>query len=244
MSHGCFCVIDGIDGCGKSTQAKLLAAHLSQHLQVPVHQFRDPGTTAAGEAIREILLHKKEIDLCPAAQVALFLAARAQVWHDCIRPALERGEVVICDRWSSSTVAYQVYGEMFETKLTNLTRDELALKVWRMSNMLSGRPDFTLILDLDPEAAIQRVESNDRYESKGLPYATALRHGYQQYTELEEASGMLKIDVLDTPLHVFAEIRRYLGSAPIWCRPEVRDALAKPFDPAASCQAAGLQPEP
>jgi len=103
---GKFIVLDGPDGCGKTTQAKLLAQWL-QEQGVPTELFRDPGGTAIGEKIRQILLNSEHIAMSTATEVLLYMAARAQLWAEKIAPALKDNRCVVLDRWLSSTCAYQ-----------------------------------------------------------------------------------------------------------------------------------------
>ncbi|MFQ6036401.1 MAG: dTMP kinase, partial [Sedimentisphaerales bacterium] len=110
--RGKFIVLDGPDGCGKTTQTKLLADWL-QKQGVPIVSFRDPGDTTIGEKIRKILLSHEHSTMSTAAEVLLYMAARAQLWQEKIVPALKENKCVILDRWLSSTCAYQGYAGGF-----------------------------------------------------------------------------------------------------------------------------------
>ena len=103
-----FIVLDGPDGCGKSTQAKMLADWISKE-GIETLSFRDPGTTVIGEAIRRILLDPVNKEMDARTELSLYMAARAQLWAQKIKPALKKGKCVLLDRWLSSTCAYQGY---------------------------------------------------------------------------------------------------------------------------------------
>jgi dTMP kinase len=109
---GRFIVLDGPDGCGKSSQARLLMDWL-QSQGVPTVGFRDPGATVIGEKIREILLSPAHEAMTTSAEVLLYMAARVQLWAEKIKPALSEGQCVVLDRWLSSTCAYQGYAGGF-----------------------------------------------------------------------------------------------------------------------------------
>ncbi len=140
-----FIVLDGVEGCGKSTQARLLAKALTQR-GCDVVTTHEPGGTPAGERIREVLLDPA-LSMAALTEVLLFCASRAQHVAKVIRPALEDGKVVVCDRFSASTAAYQGYaGDLGFATFQKL--DELATG--------GLHPDMTIILDLDPQVGIQR----------------------------------------------------------------------------------------
>ena len=175
--QGKFIVLDGPDGCGKSTQAKLLAEWL-QKQDVPAVSFRDPGDTAIGEKIRQILLNPEHLAMSTPAEVLLYMAARVQLWTEKIEPALERNRCVVLDRWLSSTCAYQGYaGDFGMDKVINIAQDCLK-KVW---------PDLTIILDIDPKIGLARLQREfDRIEQKGDGYHQKVREGFLQLAEQQE----------------------------------------------------------
>jgi dTMP kinase len=169
--RGRFIVIDGVDGCGKSTQARLLA----EALGVPARlHLREPGSTGVGERLRELLLCR-DFDLGPAVETLLFAAARRQMLEELVSPALERGEDVVCERFNPSTYAYQaVAGELDEQQVLSL------LSTWANS----PRPDLVVLLDLDVEqAAARRGAATDRIEDKGLEFQRRVAEGYRRYAE-------------------------------------------------------------
>ena len=164
-----FIVLDGPDGCGKSTQAQLLAQWVNQHNVVSA-TFRDPGTTAIGEKIRRILLNPENKKMSTRTELLLYMAARAQLWQEEIKPALHQGKCVIMDRWLSSTCAYQGYAGRFGI--------ENIIEIARVSLERSW-PNITVILDIDIETAWQRLDKQlDRMEQKGRQYHQKVREGF------------------------------------------------------------------
>jgi dTMP kinase len=166
---GHFIVLDGPDGCGKSTQARLLAEWIAGH-GTEVVSYRDPGTTVIGEKIRDILLDPSHTAMGDNVEVLLYMAARAQLWREHIGPDLERGRCVVMDRWLSSTCAYQgCAGGFGIDKVLRIAEDALE-RVW---------PDATIILDIDTATARGRMNRDlDRMEQKGNDYHTCVREGF------------------------------------------------------------------
>ncbi len=164
-----FIVLDGPDGCGKSTQAKLVMSRLEE-MDVETEMFRDPGTTAIGEKIRHILLNPEHNVMSTQTELLLYMAARAQLWEEKIKPALLRKKCVILDRWLSSTCAYQGYAGGFGIdNVIKLAASSLE-RVW---------PDLTIILDVDLAAARPRLKPQlDRMEQKGDEYHEKVRQGF------------------------------------------------------------------
>ena len=174
---GKFIVLDGPDGCGKTTQAKLLAQWL-QEQGVPTELFRDPGGTAIGEKIRQILLNSEHIAMSTATEVLLYMAARAQLWAEKIAPALKDNRCVVLDRWLSSTCAYQgCAGGFGMEKIIKIAADCLE-RVW---------PDLTIILDVDLETGANRLKAQpDRMEQKGKEYHQRVREGFLELAKSRE----------------------------------------------------------
>jgi dTMP kinase len=168
-----FIVLDGVEGCGKSTQARLLAEALQQQ-GVKVVLTHEPGGTAVGEAVRGLLLDPAFADMHELTETFLFCAARAQHLLEVIRPALESGKAVICDRFASSTYVYQGYaggvGPEAVTALNDLATGGL-------------QPDLLIVLDLDPSVGRRRKQSDatDRIEQKPLDFHQAVRDGFLDY---------------------------------------------------------------
>ncbi len=164
-----FIVFDGGEGCGKSTQAK----RLQQALESTGNRtllVRDPGTTRIGEMVRSILLDPDHDEMAMRAEMLLYMAARAQMMKETILPALADGVTVLCDRFVSSTLAYQLGGD-------GLTADEIRA-VGQIA--IGGRwPDLTLILDMPAEASIARVtRAKDRIEQRPIEYHRRVRANY------------------------------------------------------------------
>jgi dTMP kinase len=180
---GRFIVLDGPDGCGKSTQTQLLAKWFADH-GVEISVFRDPGTTAIGEKIRQILLNPEHIAMSTRAELLLYMAARAQLWAEKIAPVLEAGKCVLLDRWLSSTCAYQGHAGGFTmAKVIKIAEDCLE-RPW---------PDLTIVLDIDFETAARRFNRQlDRMEQKGADYHKKVREGF-----LELAGSRKDFAVID-----------------------------------------------
>jgi len=174
---GKFIVLDGPDGCGKSTQTELLA-DWTRHQGVGVEWFRDPGDTVIGEKIRQILLDPEHNRIDTRTELLLYMAARAQLWAEKIKPALDTGKCVLLDRWLSSTCAYQGYAGGFGIdKVIAIATDSLE-RTW---------PDLTIIIDVDLETAFSRLGKKlDRMEQKGKDYHQKVREGFLKLTEGQE----------------------------------------------------------
>ncbi len=164
-----FISLDGIDGAGKSTQIDLLRQYLESK-GAAVVCFRDPGSTKLGESIREILLHREDISIANTSEMLLYMAARAQLVAEQLRPALQSGFTVICDRFLLANIVYQgVAG--------GLDVDEL----WAVGKCATGglAPDVTIVLDIDPEVAVKRLKRGpDRLEKRGIEYFRLVRNGF------------------------------------------------------------------
>lgn len=171
---GRFLVLDGPDGCGKSSHARMLREWLESQ-GVATAGFRDPGATVIGEKIREILLSPAHDAMTTPAEVLLYMAARVQLWAEEIKPALKAGKCVIMDRWLSSTCAYQGYAGGFGVeKVIEIGQASLE-RVW---------PDLTIILDVDLRTAAGRLKRElDRMERKGDHYHSRVREGFLKLAE-------------------------------------------------------------
>ena len=177
-----FITLDGIDGGGKSTQIARLANWLSDQ-GFDVLTVRDPGSTKLGEAVREILLHRQEIPLASQAEMLLYMACRAQMVHEVIRPALSEGKVVISDRYLLANVVYQGCGGGLDVE-----------ELWSVGEVATGglNPDLTLVLDLPVPVALARVgEKTDRLESRGVDYYQRVRDGFLR--ELHRGGKVTKV---------------------------------------------------
>ena len=172
---GKFITFEGGEGCGKSTQIKLLSAYLEGR-GYDVLQVREPGGTAVGERIREILLAKESDGLDPMAELMLYEAARAQIVQEVIRPALEQGKIVLCDRFYDSTVAYQGYGRGLDVQL-----------IHRLNSAATAglAPDLTVLFMIDPAEGLRRAMGatggdgqGDRIEAAGLAFHQRVLEGF------------------------------------------------------------------
>ncbi len=173
MSEGRFIVLEGPDGSGKSTQAALLVTALRDR-GLPVDHLRDPGGTAAGDAIRAVLLGGIPMDR--ATETFLFLASRAQLVAERIRPALAAGRVVVCERYFHSTLVYQ--GLAADVAPDALERLRAAVE----ASADGVLPDLVLVLDVDPAAGLRRIGDGgralDRIERRGPDFQHRVREGY------------------------------------------------------------------
>jgi len=166
---GRFIVLDGPDGCGKTTQTKLLTQRL-QVEGVPTNNFRDPGDTTIGEKIRQILLNPEHIAMSTQTEVLLYMAARAQLWQEKIAPSLRDKKCVVLDRWVSSTCAYQGHAGGFGMHNVIKVAADCLARLW---------PDLTIILDADPEVCAGRLPAKlDRIEAKPREYHQKVREGF------------------------------------------------------------------
>lgn len=171
MREGLFIVLEGVEGAGKSTQARLLSGWMGGS-GIPYTLAREPGGTPVGEAIRSIVLDKGDLTMPAETELLLILAARAAFCQDVVRPALEDGRVVLADRFDFSTFAYQGYGR------------GLDLSEVRRANALATRglePDLILVLDLPVEEGMKRKGGGggeDRIEREGGRFLRRVRDGY------------------------------------------------------------------
>jgi dTMP kinase len=174
--EGCFIVLEGPDGAGKSVQARLLADRLGAR-GLTVTYTREPGGTGLGEQVRRIINDPGPTPRGPKADVLLFSAARAQHVDEVIRPALEAGHVVVCDRYATSTMAYQGYGSGMDLDLLR-----------RIGDWVTGglQPERVVLLDISPQAGLERRAAGDadqltRWEDESrfdLAFHARVRAGY------------------------------------------------------------------
>lgn len=171
---GYFISFEGGEGCGKSTQIKALAKNLEARGR-EVLLTREPGGTPLGEALRNLIQHDSEGQaMCPQAELLLFAASRAQLAREVIQPALDAGKIVLCDRYLDSTTVYQGVARALDPA-----------EVAAINQFATGtvRPHCTLLLDLDPETGLERVQARskgalDRMEREPLEFFQAVRQGY------------------------------------------------------------------
>lgn len=169
MAGSRFIVMDGPDGCGKTTQTRILSENLA-HSGLRVLTVRDPGATRVGEKVRSILLDRAHTELTPMAECLLFMASRAQLISEKVRPALADGQIVLCERWVTSTVCYQGYAGGLDPEV-----------IWRLGEIATAGlvPDLTLILDVDVEQGLRRISGvPDLVESRSLQFHRKVREGF------------------------------------------------------------------
>ncbi len=172
---GLFITLEGADGCGKTTQLKLLKEYLEQK-GFTVVVTREPGAIGLGQEIRKLLLHYDGY-ISPKCEAFMFLADRAQHIDTIVKPSAESGKIVLCDRHTDSTIAYQGYG-----------RGEDIEKLKYLNNLATGEfnPDLTLVYDVDIETAIKRRgDDRDRMEQEGKEFQLKVQQGYREIAKHE-----------------------------------------------------------
>jgi len=179
---GMFITFEGPEGSGKTTHIQWLAATLTAAGQ-PVITAREPGDTSLGNAVRALLLEQTANPPCARAEALLFSAARAQLVDEVIRPALNGGRIILCDRYADSTLAYQGYGRQLDVSALQELTDFATAGV---------TPHLTLLLDIDPQIGLQRKQSGgqaewNRLDAQTLAFHQAVRRGYLQLAQNEPA---------------------------------------------------------
>jgi len=208
MKKGLFITFEGLEGCGKTTQAKMLFDFLIKQ-RIPSIYTKEPGGTKIGDKIRKILLDQKNDGMDYKTEMLLFLASRAENVRLIILPALEEGKVVISDRFYDSTTSYQGYGRDIDLKI-----------IKHLNSLVVGKaiPDLTFILDIDPYEGLRRSASfgnsrEMRFEEEfmnkkiigGKLFLERVRHGYYQLSH--EEKGRIKIiDANRSKEDIFEEI--------------------------------------
>jgi dTMP kinase len=191
-----FISLEGVDGSGKSTQAKLLVEALGPETLA----IREPGGTAAAERIRD-LLADPALEIDPFAELLLFSAARADLVSRVIRPALEAGQTVVADRFADSSVAYQGGARGLGTSHVLSLTDTVIDGLW---------PDLTLLLKVDPETGLGRAESDDRFEAEGLELQRAVAEAYEEIAIIA-SDRVVVIDAEGTVEEVHARVMEAIG---------------------------------
>ena len=174
-----FITFEGGEGVGKSTQCQLLARRLENTLKKNVVQTREPGGTELGEALRAVLLDPKVPAMSETSELLLMFAARAEHLARLIKPALANGNIVICDRFTDASFAYQGGGRGVDSH-----------KIEKLENLVQGsfNPDLTILLDLDPELGLQRAAERgekDRFEQEKLQFFQRVRAAYLHRAEAQ-----------------------------------------------------------
>jgi dTMP kinase len=203
---GLFFSIDGGDGVGKSTQGELFCQWLRGQGREVV-ACRDPGSTKLGDAVREILLNRHDLEIHRRSEMLLYMAARAQMVEEIIRPALEQGKIVVSDRYLLANVVYQGYGGGLDVET-----------LWQVGRVSTGglMPDLTIVLDLPAKTATGRINRQlDRMEQQGAAFHARVREGF--LTEAGRRPGIVVINAAASIDEVQDAIRqaaeKFVGSS-------------------------------
>lgn len=200
--QGKLITFEGCDGCGKSTQLRLLSAYLTEK-GVPHVFTREPGGGKISEAIRQLLLDGKNSEMTDECEALLYAAARVQHLSDKVAPALQEGKLVVCDRYVDSSLAYQAYARGLGTEFVE------SINAFALKNYL---PTVTIFIDLTPEAAFKRkhgADENDRLEQAGIEFHKRVYAGYDALAKAHP-ERIARIDGEQTPQAVFQAVLRVL----------------------------------
>lgn len=199
QKKGYFITFEGADGCGKTTQTKLVQEYLEAK-GYEVIWTREPGSKGLGQNIRELLLHY-DGEVAPRCEAFLFLADRSQHIEHLIKPAVKEGKIVICDRHTDSTIAYQGYG-----------RGEDIEQLTYLNNLATNgmKPDLTLVFDVSTETAQQRVgDEKDRMESAGIEFHKKVRSGYIEIAQ-KDPKRVKIVNANNSIEEVFTETKKFI----------------------------------
>jgi dTMP kinase len=194
---GSFIVFEGGECSGKSTQSNLLFKFLQQE-NIPVELIKNPGTTPLGKSVREILLNNTQINLTPKEELFLYLTGHSSLVRDCIRPALEEGKVIISDRWTDSTLAYQGYGSGLDLDMVKKFCDYATDGL---------RPDIGIFLDIPHNIMLERIKDKtlDKMEGRGVEFHKRVNDGFRKISKSRDY--LKKFDGTGTIEEIFSEIR-------------------------------------
>lgn len=202
MKKGLLITVEGTDGAGKSTQIDFINKYFKKEGRRPIF-IREPGSTAIGEKIRDILLDKKYDNMSYITEMMLYAAARAQLVEEIIKPSLEKGQVVICDRFLDSSIAYQGYGRQLGDVVMEVNRHAIQGII----------PDLTILLDIPVEISRNRMMKNgcdsDRIEAQSINFHDKVVRGYRELAR-KFPDRIKKIEGNRTVEEVSREIERYL----------------------------------
>jgi dTMP kinase len=197
---GKFITLEGSEGSGKSTQSALIADYLKKAGH-DLLQLREPGGVKISEAIRNLLLDAKNVDMSNECETLLYMAARGQIVHEVILPALKSGKIIICDRFLDSTIAYQGYGNGVDISFIKL-----------LGKFVTGgvTPDLTLLFDIETEQGLSRTNAQkDRIELRPLEYHNKVRQGYLALAA--DDPRRIKVIKVDAPKEeIFERVRAHL----------------------------------
>ncbi len=207
-----FITFEGIEGCGKSTQIKLLKTHLTD-LGNEVLVTLEPGGSRIGKTLRKLLLTMDSTDLTGESELFLYLADRAQHVSQVILPAIKQGKVVLSDRFADSTVAYQGYGRGLDPKLLHTLNEVAVAGHW---------PDLTIVLDLETEMGLKRALTRNlkegltvdegRFEAESIAFHNRVREGYLTLAALHQ-DRIKVVEASLAPDQVFELIRQSVDAA-------------------------------
>jgi len=180
-----FITFEGSEGCGKSTQARALWRKLAR-LSIPAELTQEPGGTPLGNQLRSVLKKRRQDEISPLAELLLFAACRTQLVNEVIRPNLQQGKVVICDRFADSTTAYQGYGRGLDLEAIKEINDLATHGI---------KPGLTILLDIPTQKGLGRKQNkaNDRFEAEDIAFHNRVRNGYLKLAA-EEPERWLVID--------------------------------------------------
>ncbi|MFW6415477.1 MAG: dTMP kinase [Thermodesulfobacteriota bacterium] len=200
---------EGIEGCGKSTQARMLYEWIREKGHNPLLS-REPGSSPLGEKLRAILLSRESGDISPLSELFLYLADRAEHVQQLVKPALDEDRIVIIDRYVDSTLVYQGYGRGFELPFLQQLNARASCHVW---------PTLTFLLDLPPEKGLQRAKSRNvenaveieegRFEAESWKFHQKIRNGYLELAR-QEQDRFVVLDALEPAESVFESVKNSL----------------------------------
>jgi len=207
---GIFITFEGPEGCGKTTQSKLLADLLAS-MGYNVILTHEPGGTNIGEKIRKMLLDHQNGEMLPFCELFLFLASRYQLVNEIIKKQLDSGNIVICSRYTDATLAYQGYGRGIDLNILKRLNDVATCGIY---------PDLTILLDMEPESGLMRINERiepkketliasvekDRIEEEQIEFHKKVREGYLDLL-LKDPERIKKIDADDTMENVQAKVK-------------------------------------
>ena len=201
-----FITFEGIEGTGKTTQIQNIKKYFESRGK-EVFLTMEPGGSRVGRELRKMLLHVDNKDLTPLTELFLYLADRAQHVAQVIRPELEAGKVVLCDRFADSTIVYQGYGRGLDTTMLQQLNEAAVAGLW---------PDLTIILDIDPEVGLKRATDRNiedgkamdegRFEAEHISFHKRIREGYLTWAALNR-DRIRVADASSSPNDVFERIK-------------------------------------
>ena len=203
MSKGLFITIEGPDGSGKSTQIQYMKEYFEAN-HIPCLFTREPGGTPIGEKLRNIILDKGNAEMCDMAEALLYAASRAQHVEELIKPALDKGMVVVCDRFIDSSIAYQGYGRELGD----------AVRIINEFAVCGCMPDLTFLMELDPSVGKSRISADvqDRLELEKIEFHNRVFEGYQEIAKVY-ADRFACINAARSKEEIREEIISYLDKA-------------------------------